>query len=102
MFKIFHPRMLQYFSSVNNNDVILDVGCGKAFILYEIKKILPNIKVIGFDISKHAIKNAPRKIKNNLFIYKAQKKYPYKKNSLYLYNKTCQNMPKMFPTDIKN
>ena len=62
--------------NLKNSSQILDVGCGKAFILYEIKKILPNIKIIGFDISKHAIKNAPRKIKKNLFIYKAQKKIP--------------------------
>ena len=63
---------------LNNKSKILDVGCGKAFILYEIKKILPNIKVVGFDISRHGIKNAPRDIRKNLFIHKAQTKYPFK------------------------
>ena len=36
---------------------ILDVGCGKAFLLYEIKKLNPNIETIGMDISKYALKN---------------------------------------------
>ncbi len=63
---------------LNNKSKILDVGCGKAFILYEIKKILPNIKVVGFDISRHGIKNAPKDIRKNLFIHKAQTKYPFK------------------------
>lgn len=69
---------------LNNKSKILDVGCGKAFILYEIKKILPKIKVIGFDISKHGIKNAPEEIRENLFIHKAQSKYPFQKNKFNL------------------
>ena len=28
---------------------VLDVGCGKAFLLYEMKKILPGLKIAGFD-----------------------------------------------------
>ena len=30
---------------LNNNSKILDVGCGKAFLLFEIRKILPKIKI---------------------------------------------------------
>ena len=30
---------------------ILDVGCGKAYLLHEIKQLLPNAEVVGFDIS---------------------------------------------------
>lgn len=63
---------------LRNNSKVLDVGCGKAFLLYEIKKILPQIKIFGFDISRHAIKNAPKEIQKNLFIHKAQKTYPFK------------------------
>ena len=65
---------------LNNNSKILDVGCGKAFLLYEIKKLLPEIKIVGFDISKHAIKNSPKEIKKFLKIKKAQTNYKYKKN----------------------
>lgn len=69
---------------LNNNSKILDVGCGKAFILFEIKNILPNIKITGFDISNHAIKSAPLKIRKYLFRHKAQNKYPFKKNKFDL------------------
>ena len=57
---------------LNNNSTILDIGCGKAFLLFEIKKILPNIKVYGIDISKYALQCAPKLIKKNLFHLKAQ------------------------------
>jgi|TARA_B110000114_G_C15069057_1_gene388800 ubiquinone/menaquinone biosynthesis C-methylase UbiE len=70
--------------NLKNASSILDVGCGKGFILYEIKKILPNINIVGFDISKHAIKDAPAEIKNDLFIHKAQIRYPFKKNKFDL------------------
>ncbi|MDE5603636.1 MAG: class I SAM-dependent methyltransferase [Helicobacter sp.] len=51
---------------------ILDVGCGKGFVLYEIKKILPKAKIVGFDISEYAITNAKEEIKENLFVYDAK------------------------------
>ena len=31
---------------------VLDVGCGKAFLLYELKKLLPELEIAGFDISR--------------------------------------------------
>ena len=67
---------------LTNNSKILDVGCGKAFLLYEIKKILNDVEVVGFDISKYAINNSKKEIKKNLFIYKAQDNYPFKKTIL--------------------
>ena len=56
---------------------ILDVGCGKGFLLYEFKKLLPKSKVVGFDISKYAIENAKQEIKGNLFVHKAQDPYKF-------------------------
>lgn len=64
---------------LNNNSKILDIGCGKGYLLFEIKKILPNIHIAGFDKSKYALKNAHKEIKKNLFTHNAQKKYPFKK-----------------------
>lgn len=57
---------------------ILDVGCGKAYLLYELKKLLPNATVAGFDISEHGINDAKSEIKENLFIHRAQDSYPFK------------------------
>ena len=56
---------------------ILDVGCGKAFLLYELKKLLPEAEIVGFDISKHGIADAREEIRDNLIIYKAQDRYPW-------------------------
>jgi ubiquinone/menaquinone biosynthesis C-methylase UbiE len=39
-------------------DSILDVGCGKAFLLYEFTQVVPGVKVRGVDISRYGIENA--------------------------------------------
>jgi len=56
---------------------ILDVGCGKAFLLHEIKLLLPDAEVIGFDISKHGLADAPEGIRPHLMRYRAQDRYPW-------------------------
>ena len=62
----------------------MDVGCGKAFLLYEIKKLLPEITIAGFDSSTYAIENAKEEIKEHLYIHKAQDKYNYADNAFDL------------------
>ncbi len=39
-------------------DKILDVGCGKGFLLYDFMQAAPGIEVRGLDISQYAIDNA--------------------------------------------
>ena len=56
---------------------ILDVGCGKGFLLYEFKKLLPDCEISGFDISQYAISNAKKEIKETLFVRNAQDPYPF-------------------------
>jgi len=56
---------------------VLDVGCGKGFLLYEFKKLLPQATVKGFDISSYAVENAKEEIKEKLFVHKAQNPYPF-------------------------
>ena len=34
-------------------DKVLDVGCGKAFLLYEMQLLIPELQLVGFDISVH-------------------------------------------------
>jgi SAM-dependent methyltransferase len=69
---------------LTNNSKILDVGCGKAFLLYEIKNILPDCEIVGFDISPYAIEHAPEEIKQYLSVHKAQDKYNFKDNEFDL------------------
>ena len=62
---------------LTNQSSILDVGCGKAFLLYEIQLLLPEIKITGFDISKHGLASKHPDFKGNLFIHRAQDLYPF-------------------------
>jgi cyclopropane fatty-acyl-phospholipid synthase-like methyltransferase len=43
---------------LNNQSKILDLGCGKGFLLFEIRKILPKIQITGIDISNYGLKNS--------------------------------------------
>ena len=69
---------------LTNNSSVLDVGCGKAFLLYEMKLLLPELKVAGFDISRHGLADANEEIKDSLFIHRAEEPYPYDDNSFDL------------------
>tara|TARA_A100001015_G_scaffold321242_1_gene450972 strand:- start:534 stop:1187 length:654 start_codon:yes stop_codon:yes gene_type:complete len=42
---------------------ILDVGCGKGFMLYDFLQLNPKLKVRGLEISNYAIKNSKLEIK---------------------------------------
>lgn len=64
--------------NLSNNSSVLDVGCGKAFLLYEMKLLLPGLKITGFDISKYGLGQAKEEIKKDLFIHRAQEVYPFK------------------------
>ena len=61
---------------LSNQSKILDIGCGKAHLLFEIKKLLPKIKMVGIDRSKHGLRNAPTEIKPNLIQYNINKGLP--------------------------
>ena len=56
---------------------ILDVGCGKAHLLHDLKQLLPRAEVTGFDISQHGLADAPEPIRPFLFRYRAQDPYPW-------------------------
>ncbi len=64
---------------LNNSKKILDVGCGKGFLIYEIKKLLPGIKIYGLDISKYAIQKSKKEIKKYIKFGNAIK-LPYRSN----------------------
>ena len=37
---------------------VLDVGCGKGYLLYEMLRIVPGLEIAGIDISRYGIENA--------------------------------------------
>jgi protein-L-isoaspartate(D-aspartate) O-methyltransferase len=57
---------------LKSGDRILDVGCGKGFLLYEFTQTVPGILVEGVDISGYAIENAKSEIRPFLKQGKAQ------------------------------
>jgi len=72
----------------------LDVGCGKGFLMYEIKKLLPESTVVGIDISDYAIENAKEEVKPFIKKLAAQDKYPFKDKEFDLVysNTTLHNL----------
>ena len=63
--------------SLKPGSKVLDVGCGKGFLLYEMTRLVPGLEVVGFDISHHALSTAKEEIRPYLFRYRAEDRYPY-------------------------
>jgi SAM-dependent methyltransferase len=47
---------------------VLDVGCGKAHLLYEFTKVVPGIEVRGIDISAYGVANAREEVRDALTV----------------------------------
>jgi protein-L-isoaspartate(D-aspartate) O-methyltransferase len=45
---------------------ILDIGCGKGFLLFDFLKVLPKAEIYGLDISDYAIANSKEEIRDRL------------------------------------
>ena len=72
---------------------ILDIGCGKGFLLYDILKVIPDAEVYGIDISKYAIDNSKQEIRDNLRLGSATKlPWPDKTFDLVISITTLHNL----------
>jgi SAM-dependent methyltransferase len=76
--KVAQPLIERY--GLKKDAKILDVGCGKAYLLYEFKQLLPDAEIVGFDISKHGLADAKEEVRDSLIQYKAQDAYPWGDN----------------------
>jgi len=63
---------------LNSKSSILDLGSGKGYLLYEIKKILPSIRVVGIDNSSYAIQNAKKEIQPVLIRHDLRRELSFK------------------------
>lgn len=54
--------MVEHYN-IRPDDRILDVCCGKGFLLYEFTRAMPGVEVVGLDISEYAIENAKDEVK---------------------------------------
>ena len=62
--KVVRAMVEQY--GIKPGDKILDVGCGKGFLLYDFTKVVPGLELHGIDISEYAIENSKKEIKDRL------------------------------------
>jgi SAM-dependent methyltransferase len=93
--KFFKPvveRMIDYYG-LTPSSAILDVGCGKGFMLHDFCEALPGVKVAGIDISHYCIENAMPSVAP--FIRKAscdELPYPDKSFDLVIAIATIHNL----------
>ena len=51
---------------IKPGDKILDVGCGKGFLLFDFTKVVSGLDIHGIDVSSYAIENAKDEVKERL------------------------------------
>jgi len=63
--------------NLKSDSKVLDMGCGKGYLLYEMTLLLPGLKICGIDDSDYGLENAKEKIKPFIYKHKAEVKLPY-------------------------
>ncbi len=49
--------------SLSSDNSLLDIGCAKGFMLYDLQRLIPGLKISGIDISEYAIIHAKEEVK---------------------------------------
>ena len=70
--------------NLDSSKKVLDIGCAKGFMMYDMKKLIPGITVKGIDISEYAIKNAMDEIKPHVQVANAVD-LPFEDNEFDVY-----------------
>ena len=66
-------KLIKKHYKLHRRPKILDVGCGKGFLLYDFIKVIPDAEIFGIDISKYAINNSKKEIRKHLQVGNAIK-----------------------------
>lgn len=86
-------RCIKDYYKLADNAAVLDIGCGKGFMLHDFKEIMPNCKVSGIDVSRYAIENSMPSVKQFLKIASAEKlPYPDKSFDLVVSINSIHNL----------
>lgn len=86
-------RMKDYYN-LPENAQILDIGCGKGFMLNDFLDLMPTGTVSGIDVSEYAIENSMESVKTFLKTASAEKlPYPDKSFDLVISINSIHNLP---------
>jgi len=73
------PDIINHFD-LKSGDSLLDVGCAKGFMLFDLKQSIPHLDICGVDISDYAIETCKEEVKSFCTVADA-KELPYADNS---------------------
>lgn len=73
------PDFQKHFD-LKSGDSVLDVGCAKGFMLYDMQRLIPGLEVAGIDISQYAIEHGHEGVKPFLQVGDARE-LPFEDNS---------------------
>lgn len=86
----YHPRFwenviptFQKYYGLTENHAVLDVGCGKGFMLYDFCRLIPGLKIQGVDVSAYAIEKGMEAVLEHMQVADARK-LPFKDHSFDL------------------
>ena len=83
----YHPRFwqpviptFQKHFGLTGSSSVLDVGCGKGFMMHDLAELIPGITVKGIDVSEYAIQNTLEDMKEHVQVSDATE-LPFADNS---------------------
>ncbi len=68
----FAKKLIEHYN-LKPGDRVLDIGCGKGFLVHDLRTELPGLEVTGVDISAYAIENSMEPVKEFLLVGNATK-----------------------------
>jgi SAM-dependent methyltransferase len=68
---------------IKAGDKILDIGCGKGFLMYDFTQVVPGVEVYGLDVSEYAIEHAKPEVKDRI-THGSANKLPFADNEFDL------------------
>jgi len=80
--------------NLEDGDRVLDLGCGKGFMIYDMIRQYPNLNIVGIDISEYAIENSKLEVRELLEVGTADHiLYPDNYFDLVISINTIHNLP---------
>jgi len=80
--------------NLSNSSKILDVGCAKGYMMYDLQQLLPQADIQGVDISDYAKRNAKSQVRDQIKVCNANN-LPFKDDEfdLVIAINTLHNLP---------